>query len=1241
MGTLLVLLTILIPLSASARQRDTLGTGHPTHFVANIGQWEQPFLFQSQMNNAALFVENTCLTIALRQSIPPEEEGEHFHHSISQQMHAYRVHFEGCNSRPTITGQDIDAEGGYDNYYYGKDPSRWATRMPHYRAVYYTDLYPGIDMDIRAAQNALKTNFYLAPGASASQITLRYEGVDKLYLSYDNLIIRTSVGEIVEMSPYAYQETDTGRHEIPARYRVKGDRVTFELDDYDTSLPLVIDPVLIFSSYTGSTADNWGTTATYDAYKNTYTAGLVFGVGYPVSLGAYDISSNGNADIGIFKFDSTGTQRLFATYLGGTQADMPHSLFVNTFDEMVIFGTTGSNDFPVTPNAYDTSFNGGSNLLFEGTTQIHFPQGSDIFISRFSSDGTELQASTFVGGSENDGLNYRTRYNRGNIIMVGNDSLYFNYGDGARGELITDDLNNIYVGSTTFSTDFPTTAGGYCPQPAAKQNGIVFKIDYNLRNMIWSTYLGGSFDDAVYSIDVDNSYNLLVCGGTNSPDFPVTQGAVQPTYGGGSADGFIAKLSYHGDRLMSSTFYGSQEYDQIYFVRTGKQDDVFIFGQTKAQGNTMIYYATYNVPGSGMLLARLNPNLNGRQWSTVFGTPLGRPNLSPTAFAADICNRVYAVGWGRDFVGYSGISWNEAGTTEMEVTSDAIQSTTDGQDFYIMSMDADASRLDFATFFGELHSSSSGGGGDHVDGGTSRFDKMATLYQSVCASCGNHDEFPTTEGAWSNHNYSNNCNNAIFRINIHNDFAVADFVAPPVGCAPYTISFTNTGRGNTYHWDFGDGGSSTIRNPQHTFTQPGTYRVRLIAITNQGCKTSDTVEHIVRVLDEQGSNTHISLCGNNPIQIGFPPMLGCTYQWIGGSVSDSSIANPYITDSGTYILLITAHDGCTETDTFTATAYYLNDSLVLIPPTCPGGNNGMAIIHLPPELADSARYLWDGIEGDSILTGLRADGLSHTIAIESHGCRIENVFTIQDPPTMTIEKHAVDLLCDTSCSGSISLSYSIPGHHIGDTLLENLCEGTYIIHLADTAGCPYSDTTVIVRDTSLLHLRVWADDSLILLTESTRLHVTPIEGARYSWSPSNTLDRPTSTDPLATPTDTLTIYGVTVTDSLGCTWHGELPIRCTEVICGRPNLFIPNAFSPNGDGTNDRLCFRGEFIIDFYIAIYTRWGEKVFETHSIHDCWDGRYNDNWCMPGVYTYTCQIRCEAGQENKLKGDITLIR
>ena len=134
---------------------------------------------------------------------------------------------------------------------------------------------------------------------------------------------------------------------------------------------------------------------------------------------------------------------------------------------------------------------------------------------------------------------------------------------------------------------------------------------------------------------------------------------------------------------------------------------------------------------------------------------------------------------------------------------------------------------------------------------------------------------------------------------------------------------------------------------------------------------------------------------------------------------------------------------------------------------------------------------------------------------------------------------------------------------------------------------------------------------------------------------------PTTPDPTATPEDTLSIYTVTVVDSLGCVWNGNVTLHCTEVICGRPNIFIPNAFSPNDDGINDKLCFRGQFVLDFEIAIYTRWGEKVFETHDIHECWDGRYNGNWCMPGVYTYYCRVKCEAGEENLLKGDITLIR
>ena len=1238
-----LLLLILLATSVTtvqARQRDTLGTGQRTHFVANQGQWDDPSLFQAQLHNAAIFAETSCLTIALRENAQHSEAG-HFHPAMSQHMHAYKVHFVKARPDVAISGQDPDPDGGYDNYFFGHDPSRWVSRLNHYRTLYYSGLYDGIDMDIQVAQHAIKTNFYLSPGAKPDSIVLLYEGVEKLYLSNGNLIIRTSVGEIVEISPYAYQETDTGRCEITARYRINNNEVRFVLGDYNPALPLVIDPVLHFSTYTGSTADNWGTTATYDAHKNTYTAGLVFGIGYPVSVGAYDNTANGNADIGIFKFDTSGTQRIYATYLGGTYADMPHSIYVNAFDELVMFGTTGSSDFPVTPNAYDTSFNGGTSLAFEGTTEINFPNGSDIFVSRFSSDGTQLQASTYVGGSNNDGLNYHSHFNNSSrVIMLGNDSLYFNYGDGARGELITDDLNNIYIGSTTLSYDFPTTQGSFSPNALTNQNGIVFKIDYNLRNMIWSTYLGGNFDDAVYSIDVDSSYNLLVCGGTNSPNFPTTAGCFQPAYGGGSADGFITKISYDGDRIMYSTFYGSPNYDQIYFVRSGTHNEVFVFGQTKATGSTMIYNAAYNVPGSGMLLAKFHPNLDSLEWSTVFGTPLGRPNLSPTAFAADICNRVYAAGWGRDFVGVGSVSWNQAGTYDMETTSDAIQSSTDGQDFYIMSMSADASTLEYATFFGELHGSSSNGGYDHVDGGTSRFDKMATLYQSVCASCYGNDEFPTTPGAWSTHNNSNNCNNALFRINIHNDFAVADFLPPPAGCQPYTVDFVNTGRATSFTWDFGDGTTSTARNPSHTFTQPGNYRVQLIAHMDNGCVSNDTAEYIVHVLTDHGHNTISQMpCNGTAVQIGFRPNLGCTYRWLQGNVSDSSIANPYVTETGLYILEITSLDGCSEIDSFNVEFLDLLDTLLITPPTCPGGSDGRAIARTLPDT--STRIYWDGVLGDTLLTGLSASNQPHSLLIENHDCHIEYTFYINDPPIMKIEKQANTLLCTDLCDGSIHLRYSISGQPVGDTLIDSLCAGTYITLLNDPAGCPYYDTTVIVRDTSLNSLRVWADKDILFLSESTQLHVTPVPGARYNWIPSNTLDRPTSPNPVATPTDTLTIYSVTVTDSLGCTWTGQIPIHCTEVICGEPNVFIPNTFSPNGDGINDRLCFSGKFITGFYIAIYTRWGEKVYETHDINDCWDGRYNDNWCMPGVYTYTCRIQCEAGLENLLKGDITLIR
>ncbi len=1247
-GTLLLLFLLLACPAAQARQRDTLSTGGRTYFVENLGQWDGPFRFKAEMPAATLFAEQNSYTVVLKHYGEHDTHGStpsshaDIHHHLPSAFHAYQVQFPGSSPDVQVIGQDLDAASGYDNYYHGNDPERWVSKVPHQMTVFYRNLYPAIDMDLQVADKALKSNFYVRPGGSPSAIVIRYDGIEKLYYSNENLIIRTSLGEIVELKPYAYQESDTGNVEVSVQYLIRNNEVRFLVSDYDTSRTLVIDPVLHFSTYTGSTADNWGTTATYDNAKNAYTAGLVFGTGYPTSIGAYDNTYNNNTDVAIFKFDPTGSSRIYATYLGGSQADMPHSMFVNTFDELVIFGTTGSADFPVTPGAYSTHFHGGSAIDYEGPV-IPFPNGTDIFISRFSADGTRLSASTYVGGSGNDGLNFRDSYNNYDILMLGNDSLYFNYGDGARGEIITDDLNNIYVGSTTMSSDFPVSRNALQNTAPQRQNGVVFKIDYNLRNMIWSTYFGGIWDDAVYSIDVDRDYNLVVCGGTNSPNIPTTPGCFQPNMAGGSADGFIAKISYNGDNLMACTYFGSTAYDQLYFVRCGRNDDIFVYGQTKAAGSTMIYNANYNVPGSGMLLARFTPDLSTRLWSTVFGTPLGRPNLSPTAFAADICNRVYAAGWGRDFVGNNDVEWNQCGTTGMETTPDAIQTTTDGQDFYILSIDETASQLEYATFFGEIHTPAISGGADHVDGGTSRFDKLATLYQSVCASCYRSDDFPTTEYAWSRHNNSNNCNNALFSLNIHDDFPVAEFIVPPVSCVSRDIAFSNTGRGTSFLWDFGDGATSTLRSPTHSYAHGGSYTVRLIAYMPGGCRESDTTQCIVRILDANAPHrTDTATCFANPIQIGTRPLTGCSYQWVAGHVTDSTVANPYINESGTYVLhIITDDGGCEEYDTFNVLYIDLLQELIIRNPTCPGGSDGEARVIVHDDYAADAVIEWDGQPGADSLTGLSADGQQHTVTIFCQGCSVERTFTLQDPPALTYTLESQDVLCGDDCDGWIRIAYSLPDYPVGDTLLENLCEGSYTVYFADTSGCPYSATADIVHDTSLRHLAVWAEGTPFYLSQSVQLHVTEVPGATYSWSDASTLDRPNSANPVATPTDTLTVYEVTVVDSLGCAWHGSIALRCTEVICGAPNVRIPNAFSPNGDGINDLLAFSGEYILDFHLAIYTRWGEKVFETHSIHDTWDGRYNGNLCLPGVYTYFCQIKCEAGFENLLKGDITLIR
>ena len=874
-------------------------------FVWNDRQWDERVLFKASMHGGAVFAERDGFTFVL---LHPQQLKEFYaakvdpssaHSSGIIDAAAYKLVFAGANPSVAVSGQQ--ELPGYNNYYIGNDKSRWSTQVPKYREVFYQNLYEGIDLSLSQSSSHLKYEFTVAPGASPSDIRLDYDGVENLVVSKGNLVIGTSVMQVVELQPYAYQVDENGLSEtVSCRYKVNKRSLTFEVGSYDTTRPLVIDPVLIFSSYSGSTADNWGYTATYDKDGNLYSGGNVFSIGYPVTTGAFQVDfAGGSTDIAISKFDSGGAFLHFSTYLGGSGTEVPHSLVVNDNNELYVLGTTSSSDFPVTDGAFDTTFNGGEAYVL--TTTVLFTEGSDIILAKFNDIGTQLLGSTYVGGSGNDGLNTVS-------------SLRKNYADEARGEIIIDGHSNVYVASCTQSWDFPVTDGtfdtAFC---GGNQDACIIKFNHNLTNMIWCSYLGGMGDDAAYSIVLADDNSLYVCGGTTSSDLPTTQGTVQPVYGGGDNDGFIAHIDPNGNRIQQLSYLGKDGYDQAYLVKNDKQGNPHVFGQTYASGTVWVVNAGWYIPNGGQFLTKLSSGLDSVIWSTAFGTGSIGLDISPTALLVDLCNNIYMSGWGSP-----SINGGQGGTSGLPITADAFQTTTDNNDYYFLCISDDASQLVYATYFGSPHAR------EHVDGGTSRFDNHGRIYQAVCAGCGSYDDFPTTEGAWSQTNNSSNCNIGVIKFDFNLPAVVADFNIPNTVCAPILLEFRNTSQrisdSTTFFWDFGDGTTSTEEQPLHTYSQSGTYRITLVAQDAGSCNFADTVcRELVVLSNSNNILDDVGVCLEDFIQIGIPPSgsSSITYEW----QPQTGLSNPFISNpiaspeiSTTYYLFVS--DGvCIDTIT--------------------------------------------------------------------------------------------------------------------------------------------------------------------------------------------------------------------------------------------------------------------------------------------------------------------------------------
>ncbi|NQX91003.1 MAG: hypothetical protein HRT74_02490, partial [Flavobacteriales bacterium] len=773
-------------------------------YVENAGQWDDAVHFRMELGTGAMWVEESALTyIQLSDAY-----FSRFHNDNPQELsgsigHAWKMNFVGGNSSIAVAKNQ---KPHYYNYHLGNDPSRWASGVHPSTQGLLKEMYPGIDVLMHASDLGPKYDFKVAPGVDPSVIILEYEGLDGISFRDGDLVLKTSIGEVIEKAPFAFQLIDGSFKEVECSYQLDGFQVRFELGEYDPEYPLTIDPEISFSTYIGSPSSNFGFTAADDADGNMIAGAAVFGAGYQTTVGAIDTEFvsiiDGYMDVAVSKFNEDGSALIYSTYLGGEGLEMPHSIVGDNDGNYIVMGTTGSNTFPTTIGAYQTIMAGGPEFSFASIfVSASHAESCDFFLTKFSGVDDTLEASTYVGGYGLDGIN------------VG-DNLAYNYGDLFRGEVNVDDQGRIYVASCTQSINFPMAGTSLQDSPQGELDAIVFRLDPSLSQLQYATYLGGTGHDAAYAVQLDSDENLVVSGGTKSPEFPMSNGSPYDPDFNGDVDAFIIKFAVNSSAPAGSTFYGTSNYDQAHFLQLDPDDNIYIYGQS--DGDLEITPGQYGNANSGQFIAKFNSELTNLEWQTTIGSGDGQIDISPTAFLVSDCDQIYIAGWGGNTNQNNSLYATSSSTENLPITAEAFQSDTDGSDFYLAVLQPDATDLVYATYFG------GGTSTEHVDGGTARFDRDGSVYQAVCAGCGGNSDFPTTPNAWSAVNPSSNCNLGVFKFDLGKINADIQIEGPTEICEGQPADFiNNTVGGDAWEWSFGDNNMSGEFEPDHIYESDG------------------------------------------------------------------------------------------------------------------------------------------------------------------------------------------------------------------------------------------------------------------------------------------------------------------------------------------------------------------------------------------------------------------------------------
>lgn len=1266
----------------------------------NLGQWDSRVLYSTEINSGRLFVLDNGLGFNFY-----NPELTHRHDEIEP---VPDVPFAGHYVRTTFLGsswggkqQTKESSSFYKNYFLGSDPLKWKSQVYSYRQAELQEVYPGIGLIYDTKNEGLKYTWVVQPNIDPNQIQIQIEGAKKMkILENGSFMMEHSFGKIIESAPLVYQVIDGVKKKVKSSFRIRGDILSYELGAYDISSVLYIDPSLVFSSFSGSTADNWGSTATPDENGNVFGGGVVFGQGLPVTPGAYDPTFSGvssgvsNFDISILKFSSNGSNLLYCTYLGGSGNEFPSSMISSINNELYVMGITSSSNFP-TSNGFSSTFAGGTSFSRYG---LSFTTGTDIFIAKFNAAGTNLLNATYIGGSGNDGANLG--------------ALDYNLGDAYRGEINLDAGGNVYIASSTQSSNFPLSgAGGQAMNGTL--SGVALKMTTDLSTILWSRYISGSGLDNTLSIEIASNGNVVVGGGTTSSNLVFGNGAhVQATNAGGHSDGYVMVLNGLSGATIQGTYIGQAGYDQVYFVQLDLSNNIYILGQTDS--SYPISPGKYGNANSGQVIRQYNPTLTAINWTTMLGAGSGEVELSPTAFLVSNCYRIYISGWGGSLNNSQG-QVNFSTTNGFPTTPDAYQGTTNGSNFYIGVLEQDATALKYGTFFGNLNSSL-----NHVDGGTSRFDKVGNIYHAVCGACGgNPNGFTTTPGAYSTTNNSSNCNLAVFKFELGFIQALAS-VTDPLICDPEPVIFQNfTQNANTYDWDFGDGTGSNVQSPSHQFPGAGSYTVTLIVSDSNGCFLPDTTTLIVDIGDFDAGVIYPTdtACPGQSHQL--EAYGGTMYSWSPGIfLNDSTIYNPIATIDTTTTFTVIISDSC-GVDTVQLTLEVFG--VRVLPPSdtmlCIGQSYMLTLQGAVQAQWTPATYL-DNPNSTSPISTPDSNIIYTYFSETADGCQYTGQVQIlmsYDIPVPFITDSVAYCLFDTvhlAVGGATSYTWTpnltaVPGQD-SVFVMNSLSSGYYVCGFTNSCGTLFDSVYVNVRIPNL----TTGPDQLICLGDTVDLFAAGMDS--YKWSPTNSVDTlngaiigvhpeiPTTylvfgedmfgckdtgdVSVTLRPKPNLSIYtqnyfldvneGTTLTanatptggaylwypdDFLSCTQcqstyakpDGEITyyVQYTDANGCRafshvrleyvPLIWVPNTFTPDGDQFNNLFSVVHSGINDFECLIFDRWGEVIAILTEGHNSWDGTYKGKMVQEGVYTWKMTYTDRNETPHDLVGFITVLK